>query len=360
MAKPRRTRTLRVISFLLPAVTGMALVVLNPAPAQAITVTSRSPVPGEEVVPLGTNVTVTFDVDAAGVNDTTFTLERSVGADPVPAAVTGAGTTWTLNPSANLQPGTSYTARLRDGITDTAATPAPLPPESWEFTTDSPPPPDETAPRVTEVSPNPGAIEVPIGASVRATFSEPVEGVDETTFTLRTGVTNVAANVTGSGTAWTLNPLDSLAEDTRYTARLAAEGITDRAGNEFLGTTWSFRTAGGEEEPEADVRRPRLVNEFPRDGATGVSRFTDVRAHFSEAVRGVTDRTFRLFNARTENFVAAEVFRTGASNRWVLDPDNRLARSTRYVVVLRGGAGGIRDLADNRLFRTTWSFRTSG
>jgi hypothetical protein len=356
MARSRRSHTIRIISFLLPVVTGIALVVLNPAPALAITVTGHSPIPGEEVVPLDTNVTVTFDVAAVGVNGTTFTLERGVVA--VPAVVSGAGTSWTLNPTGNLDPGTTYTASLRTGITD--VTMAALTPESWSFTTDAPPPPDGTLPRVVDVSPNGGAIEVPIGASVRATFSEPVEGVDETTFTLRTGVTNVSANVTGAGTAWTLNPLDSLAEDTRYTARLAGEGITDRAANVFPGTTWVFRTAGGAAEPGDDVRRPRVVNEFPRDGATGVSRFTDVRAHFSEAVGGVTNRTFRLFNARTGNVVAAEVFRSGRSNRWVLEPDARLARLTRYVVQLRGGASGIRDLAGNRRPTTTWSFRTSG
>jgi hypothetical protein len=358
MTRSRRSRTLRVVSLLLPVVTGAGLVLLTPSPALAITVVERSPIPGEEVVPLGANVTVTFDVAAAGVDASTFTLERTVGGLAVAAAVSGAGTSWTLNPNANLQPGTTYTASLGSGITDAATTP--LAAESWSFTTDSPPPADETPPRVIDVSPNPGAIEVSVGASVRATFSEPVDGVDETTFTLRTGVTNVAANVTGSGIGWTLNPLDSLAEDTRYTARLAGEGITDRAGNVFPFTTWSFRTAGGQEEPEDDVRRPRVINEFPRDGATGVSRFTDVRVHFSEAVRGVTTRTFRLFNARTRHVVAAEVFRTGGSNRWVLEPDGRLARATRYVVVLRGGAAGIRDLAGNRLFSTTWSFRTSG
>ncbi len=337
----------------LPVVTGMALVVLSASPAMAITVTGRSPASGATEVPVATDVTVTFDVAASGVSQSTFTLERTSGAVAVTGAVSGnaLGTTWTLDPAADLLPGTNYTVSLKSGITDGAMNP--LTPETWDFTTDP-------APRVVNVSPNAGAIEVPIGASMRATFNEPVDGVDETTFTLRIGDTNVAANVTGSGTAWILNPLDSLAEDTRYTARLSGVGITDGGDNVFPGTTWSFRTAGGQEEPGDDVRRPRVVNEFPRDGATGVSRFTDVRAHFSEAVRGVTTRSFRLRNARTGDVVAAEVFRTGRANRWVLEPDFRLARATRYVAMLRGGGDGIRDLAGNRLFNTTWSFRTSG
>jgi hypothetical protein len=209
------------------------------------------------------------------------------------------------------------------------------------------------------VSPEAGAIEVPIGASVTADFNETVQGVDPTTFTLRTGITNVSADVTRFGTTWTLNPRGSLEEDTRYTARLAGEGITDAAGNVFPGTTWSFRTAGGEEEePGDDVRRPRVVNESPRDGATGVSRFTDVRAHFSEAVRGVNTRTFRI-TTRRGAVVGADVFRTRRSNRWVLDPHRRLARGTRYFAVLRGAGTGIEDAAGNSLATTRWSFRTS-
>jgi hypothetical protein len=102
-----------------------------------------------------------------------------------------------------------------------------------------------------------------------------------------------------------------------------------------------------------------VIDEFPRDGATGVSRFTDVRVHFNESVRGVTRRSFQLFNTNTRRFVFADVFRSGSSRRWVLEPDGRLARGTRYIAVLRGGSSGIRDLAGNRLDTTTWGFRTS-
>ena len=105
---------------------------------------------------------------------------------------------------------------------------------------------------------------------------------------------------------------------------------------------------------------PELVSESPRDGATGVSRFTDVLARFSEAVFGVNTRTFRLFDTRRGFFVPAEVFRSAGSSRWVLDPDRRLARQTRYVAVLRGRGNGIEDAAGNALLSTRWSFRTGG
>ena len=199
---------------------------------------------------------------------------------------------------------------------------------------------------------------------VTVTFSEDVRGVDEDTFVLfRTSTgTDVRATVfrRNDSDEWTLRPDDRLLADTRYTAELEGGdfAIEDFAGNALFDFDWSFTTAGNGRT--SDFRRPRVVDEFPRDGATGVSRFADVRVHFSESVRGVSRRTFELFNTHTRDFVFADVFRQGSSRRWVLEPDGRLARSTRYTVVVRGGSGGVRDFAGNHLLTTTWSFRTSG
>ncbi|HEX2175771.1 MAG TPA: Ig-like domain-containing protein, partial [Nocardioidaceae bacterium] len=110
--------------------------------------------------------------------------------------------------------------------------------------------------------------------------------------------------------------------------------------------------------PKHDSRRPFVVDESPRDGAFRVSTFTDVLVTFSESVRGVDHRSFRLFNARTGRSVFADVFRSGSSRRWVLVPDRRLSRGSRYVAVVKGGFSGIRDFAGNRLSTTTWTFRT--
>jgi Bacterial Ig-like domain len=223
---------------------------------------------------------------------------------------------------------------------------------------------DNTRPRVEDVFPNDGARGVSVSTDVIATFSEDVRGVDEDTFVLfrSSSGTEVRATVfrRNDSDQWTLRPDDRLQAGTRYTAELEGGdfAIEDFAGNALFDFDWSFTTAGNGRT--SDFRRPRVVDEFPRAGATGVSRFADVRVHFSEAVRGVSSRTFGLFDTRTRDFVAADVFRQGSSRRWVLEPGSRLGRSTRYTVVVRGGSGGIRDLAGNHLSTTTWSFRTSG
>jgi hypothetical protein len=102
-----------------------------------------------------------------------------------------------------------------------------------------------------------------------------------------------------------------------------------------------------------------VVDVDPEDDSFGVSRFTDVEVLFSESVKGVDDDTFRLFNAKTGRSVSADVFRAGSSRHWVLDPDFRLSRKTRYVATLDGGRFDIRDFSGNRLSDTSWSFVTS-
>lgn len=209
-----------------------------------------------------------------------------------------------------------------------------------------------------EEFPRDGARDVSVSTDVTAEFSEDVRGVDEDTFVLVSSATGdeVPARVFDRGDAdtWTLRPDVRLRDDTLYFVELEGGrfGIRDRAGNALRDSDWSFTTA----RDRSDFTRPRLVGELPRDGARHVSRFADVRARFSEPVRGVGDRTFRLINTRTHDVVSAEVFRTSSSTRWVLEPDGRLARATRYLVVL---TSGISDLAGNRLVSTTWTFRTN-
>jgi hypothetical protein len=217
---------------------------------------------------------------------------------------------------------------------------------------------------VVDEFPNDGARGVSVFTNVIATFNEDVRGVDEDTFVLFRSSSGVEVPAVvfrrNDSDQWTLSPDGRLREGTRYTVELEGGrfGISDFAGNDLFDTDWSF-TTGGDRARNNDFRNPRLVNEFPRDGATGVSRFADVRAHFSESVRGVTGRSFQLFNTNTRRFVFAHVFRSSSSRHWVLEPDSSLARGTRYIAVLRGGSGGIRDFAGNRLATVSWSFRTS-
>src|SRR3954447_1442800 len=79
---------------------------------------------------------------------------------------------------------------------------------------------DTTAPTVTAATPANGATGVAVTDDVSATFSEPVQGVDGTTFTLTdaAGATVPAAVGPGTANQWILDPTADLTAGAQYTA----------------------------------------------------------------------------------------------------------------------------------------------
>lgn len=214
-----------------------------PAPAPAPAVTSVSPAAKATAVAAGTNVTATFSTAVQGVNAGTFVLRNAAG-NSIAATVTYNATTLTatLDPAASLAPDASYTAILTGGasaIRDAAGTP--LASTSWTFTTGP-------APTVTSYSPGSNALLVRRSSSISATFSEAVQGVNTTTFTLKNPATGavVAATAYRNGTTnqWILDPQETLAAKTRYTVTLTGgtSGIRDLAGNPLASRSWQFTT----------------------------------------------------------------------------------------------------------------------
>ena len=107
-------------------------------------------------------------------------------------------------------------------------------------------PVDNTAPTITARTPLNNATNVPIGSSVSATFSEPMDAATITaaSVTLRAAGagSDVPAAVSYAGGVASLVPNAPLAYNTVYTATVAAS-VADLAGNQ-LGTaaSWSFTT----------------------------------------------------------------------------------------------------------------------
>jgi len=212
-------------------------------------VTSTSPADDATGVAIGTNVTATFDRRVTSVNGTSFRLRNAATGTLVAAAVTlnAAGTVGTLNPNANLAPGTTYTATLLGtggtGIRSFVGGNR-LTNTSWSFTTAA----DTTAPTNTARTPASGSTGINRGNNLTATFSERVLGVNGTNFRVRRVSTNalIAAQVTvnAAGTVGTLNPNANLAGNTLYRVTLTGgtSAIRDLAGNALVTTTWTFRT----------------------------------------------------------------------------------------------------------------------
>lgn len=219
-----------------------APVVIAPT-APAPTVTAKSPAENSTVVAVGSNVSATFSAAVQGVGGGTFVLKNAAGA-VVPAVVTYNATTRTatLDPASNLAVDSAFTATLvggATGIRDAAGTP--LATTSWTFLTGP-------APTVTGFVPGSNALLVRRSNNVSVTFSEAVQGVTTTTFTVKNATTGavVAATVFRNGTTnqWILDPQAALAAKTKYTVTVSggATAIRDLAGNPLGTRTWQFTT----------------------------------------------------------------------------------------------------------------------
>ena len=105
----------------------------------APTITGRTPAPGATGVPASSNVTVGFDepMNPTTVTTSTVTLRAQGAGSDVPATVTYAGTTATLDPIADLAPSTQYTVTVAATVADTSGNQLGTA-DTWTFTTSVP------------------------------------------------------------------------------------------------------------------------------------------------------------------------------------------------------------------------------
>lgn len=128
---------------------------------------------------------------------------------------------------------------------------------------------------------------------------------------------------------------------------------TDRAGN-----------VSAISEPRkivADATKPKVIGVTPPHLARRVATTAHITAIFSEAMRAssVNRATFVLLRKGTTRPVPATVTYDPEHKKAVLNPDSKLRQGATYIATVRGGARGVKDLADNILDRSkTWSFRT--
>ena len=231
-------------------------------------VSSRGPVPNAILVPVGNDVTATFNtaMSSGTINSTNFTLKNGSTAVPATVSYSSVTRTATLNPTSSLAAGTTYTATLsgvRDSSNNLMTT------VSWTFTTAGTA--DATAPTASALTPASGATGVPVAANVTATLSEAV--VPGTiSLVLKAGSTTVPATATydAASRVVTLDPASNLSPGTTYTATLS--GAQDLSGNTMASTSWSFTTAAADATaPTASAltpasRRHRRAGRRQRDG----------------------------------------------------------------------------------------------
>jgi glucose/arabinose dehydrogenase/PKD repeat protein len=129
-----------------PTIEAIEVLKAGSSPADTTPPTVSSTVPSDRVsgVPVGINTEATFSeaMNASTVNANTFTLTKQGASTPVTATVSYDATTKkaTLDPSADLEAGATYTATVKggaSGVKDLAGNPL-ASDKTWSFTTAAP------------------------------------------------------------------------------------------------------------------------------------------------------------------------------------------------------------------------------
>jgi hypothetical protein len=390
------------------------------------TVTSFTPAAGGANVNVNANVTVTFNeaMNAATVNGTTVELRDPSNALVSSAVSYDAGSlTATLNPTASLSGGTTYTARVKGGSTDPRvkdvagnALAATL---TWTFTTAVATPPPTCpcsiwASSATPANPleNDGDA-VELGLKFRSDRDGVITGVRFYKGGATNGGTHVGhlwtsagallgtvnfASETASGWQQALfqNPIPVTANTTYIVSYFAPQGHYAADGNFFTSSgvdngplhalsngfangngVFHYGPTGGFPSDtfqsgnywvdvvfnDSGPFAPQVVSVNPAAGATGVSATIAPSAVFSEPLdsASLTASTVMLRNA-ANNLVSATISYSPSDFTVTLTPLQPLQPQQTYTVTLKGGSATphITDATGTPLASDfTWSFTTA-
>src|SRR4028118_1514117 len=284
--------------------------------------------------------------------------------------VTVSGSQVTINPTANLAPGTDYYVEIANGvITDIAGNnyAGITGNSSWNFTTVAPA--DTTPPTASSLSPADNATGVGVADNLVLNFSEAIQKgtgnleikkLSDNSVVETIAVT--AANVTVSGSELTINPTADLGEGTDYYVEIANGAITDIAGNNYAGitgnSTWNFTTV-----VPADTTPPTASSLSPADNVTGVGVGDNLVLNFSEAIqKGTGNIVLKKLsdNSVVETIAATAANVTVSGSQVTINPTADLGEGSDYYVEIANGA--ITDIAANNYAgitgNSTWNFTT--
>jgi hypothetical protein len=179
---------------------------------------------------------------------------------------------YVFTPAEPLAGGTTYTARIAAGLTDTTGG---MLAEGYEWSFSTQPP------QVTWVSPQEEAELVGVDTTVKVTFNMPVDCASAAeSFGLGVGGRLVPGSFECKGEVLTFTPEEALAFDTTYTAKVDA-GVQSAGGGRMSATSgmreayeWRFTT----------VPLPRIVDTRPYDGQEDAWPHTDFEIVFNTRV----------------------------------------------------------------------------
>lgn len=219
---------------------------------------------------------------------------------------------------------------------------------------------DTDAPTVSSTFHLNGATNVPTNAAVGATFSEIIalSTLTTSTFSVKESVSgNVVAGTVGyNGVTAVFYPTTPLLANTRYTVTVksGSTGIKDMAGNAMVSDFVIGWTTGS----GAETTPPTVSGTVNANRATNVAINTGVGATFSEAMDPLSINATNLVLTLKGATVPGTVTYSGVNVVFV--PSAFLQGNAAYTVTVKGGAGGVKDLAGNVMTSDfVWGWTTS-
>ena len=220
------------------------------------------------------------------------------------------------------------------------------------------------APTVTATSPTsatPIVTGVATNSRIIATFSKPMTAATLTpsSFTLAcpagAPITAAVGYDTASQTA-TLTPAAALPASTTCVATVSTAAQDSQGFALASNYSWSFTTGTG-----ADLTAPTVSAVNPANGATGICLSRNVSATFSEAMNATTINATTFTVTDNGVAVAGTVSYDAASRTATFTATNAagFAASKSFLVTIKSGSAGVKDLTGNALAADrTFSFTT--
>ncbi|MBP6237901.1 MAG: Ig-like domain-containing protein [Saprospiraceae bacterium] len=308
----------------------------------APTVISTDPVDNATNVSLNKTINATFSVamNPTSIKGSTFTLFN--GTTQVSGNVTYSGTTAIFTPTNLLAAGTTYTATISTGVTNTSGTTM-AENYIWTFSTGT-----LIAPTVISTDPIDGATNVNLNKTISATFSVVMDPttIDRSTFMLHRGITPIEGTVTYIGLTAYFTPNENLISGAIYTATITT-GVKDIAGTTMAENyVWTFTT-------ETRIS-PTVISTDPTNNAINVSLNKIITAVFSVPMDPTTinGSTFTIFDGATP--VSGNVTYSGTTATFA--PTNNLTAGTTYTATITSGVNNTdgTPMAENYI----WTFST--
>ncbi len=286
------------------------------------------------------NATFSEAMNPSTINATTFTLMQ--GTTLISGTVTYSGLTAYFTPTANLLPGTVYTATITTGATNLAGTPL-ANNYVWTFTTGT-----TVTPIVISTDPVNNATGVPLNKIVTATFNMAMDPltINATTFTIMQGATAVLGTVTYSGSTASFTGTLPFASNMVYTATITT-GAKSLAGTALANNyVWTFTTGSN--------LAPTVISTDPISNAVNVPLSKVITATFSMPMDPLTINftTFSLSRGTTP--VAGTVTYSGTTASFT--PTVNLLINTAYTATITTGAKNVAGTPMTNNY--VWSFTT--